>query len=45
VGLLHGSAVFWLVALGPVLLLFLIRAFMALMRPPPGTRADANDAD
>lgn len=37
VGLAHGSAVFWLVALGPALLLLLIRGFLALLRalPPP----------
>jgi hypothetical protein len=37
VGLAHGSAVFWLVALGPLLLLLLIRGFLALLRalPPP----------
>lgn len=37
VGLAHGSAVFWLVALGPALLLLLIRGFLAVLRalPPP----------
>ncbi|MGH8134362.1 MAG: hypothetical protein ACRETG_11510 [Steroidobacteraceae bacterium] len=38
VGLFHGSAVFWMVALGPAVLLVLIRGFLALLRtlPPPG---------
>jgi len=37
VGLAHGSAIFWLVALGPAVLLLLIRGFLALLRalPPP----------
>jgi hypothetical protein len=34
-GLLHGSAVFWAVALGPALLLLLIRAFVRLFRALP----------
>jgi hypothetical protein len=38
VGLFHGSAVFWLVALGPALVILLVRAFLALLRvlPAPG---------
>jgi hypothetical protein len=37
VGLFHGSAVFWAVALGPAVLLLLLRLFMALLRAlPPG---------
>jgi len=37
-GLLHGSAVFWAVALGPAALLLLVRLFIALVRrvPPVG---------
>lgn len=35
VGLAHGSAVFWFVALGPLALLVLIRAFLALLRRVP----------
>src|SRR5262249_3859696 len=31
-GLLHGSAVFWAVALGPAALLLLVRLFIALVR-------------
>jgi hypothetical protein len=42
VGLAHGSAVFWAVALGPALLLLLIRVFVALIRALP--RAD-RDSD
>ncbi|MBV8146981.1 MAG: hypothetical protein JO184_18470 [Gammaproteobacteria bacterium] len=43
-GLLHGSAVFWVVALGPAALVLLVRGFIALLRaqsraertePPP----------
>ncbi|MFZ1099682.1 MAG: hypothetical protein WAN26_09815 [Steroidobacteraceae bacterium] len=38
VGLFHGSAVFWIVALGPAVLILLVRVFVALMRtlPAPG---------
>jgi hypothetical protein len=38
VGLAHGSAVFWIVALGPVLAILLTRSFLALLRviPFPG---------
>jgi hypothetical protein len=34
-GLLHGSAVFWGVALGPAALLLLVRLFIALLRGQP----------
>ena len=34
-GLAHGSAVFWAVALGPAVLLLLIRLFVALVRALP----------
>lgn len=34
-GLLHGSIIFWLVALGPALLLTLLRLFVALLRAFP----------
>ena len=34
-GLLHGSLVFWFVALGPALLLTLVRLFVALLRALP----------
>jgi hypothetical protein len=37
VGLLHGSAVFWLVALGPALVILLARLFLALLRVVPST--------
>jgi hypothetical protein len=38
VGLFHGSAVFWIVALGPAILILLVRVFVALVRalPAPG---------
>jgi hypothetical protein len=43
VGLIHGSAVFWLVALGPALAILLVRVFLALLRvlpdPDRGRRA------
>jgi hypothetical protein len=35
IGLFHGSAVFWVVALGPALLLLLARLFVALVRGLP----------
>jgi len=38
VGLAHGSAVFWAVALGPLVLLLLVRGFLALWRVLPQTR-------
>ncbi len=34
-GLWHGSAVFWVVALGPVALVFGVRLFIALVRSLP----------
>lgn len=34
-GLVHGYLVFWVVALGPAVLLILIRLFLALWRRPP----------
>jgi hypothetical protein len=37
-GLFHGSAVFWLVALGPALLLALLRLFLLLVRALPPMR-------
>src|SRR5205814_718671 len=39
-GLLHGSAVFWAVALGPAVLLLLIRLFVALVRALPASGGD-----
>lgn len=38
VGLAHGSAVFWVVALGPLALLLLVRGFLALLRRVPQLR-------
>ena len=38
VGLAHGSAVFWVVALGPLGLLLLTRGFLALLRRVPALR-------
>jgi hypothetical protein len=38
VGLAHGSAVFWFVALGPLALLLLVRGFFALLRLVPALR-------
>lgn len=38
VGLAHGSAVFWVVALGPLALFTLFRAFLALLRRVPQLR-------
>jgi len=35
-GLLHGSAVFWVVALGPAALVLLVRLFIRLVRAMPG---------
>ena len=37
-GLLHGSAVYWVVALGPAVLLLLLRVLIALLRAVPGPR-------
>ena len=39
-GLLHGSAVFWAVALGPAALLLLVRLFIALVRRVPAVGDD-----
>jgi hypothetical protein len=39
-GLAHGWAVFWAVALGPAVLLLLIRLFVALVRALPDPRDD-----
>jgi hypothetical protein len=38
VGLAHGSAVFWAVALGPAALLYLVRGFLMLWRALPQAR-------
>lgn len=38
VGLAHGSAVFWVVALGPLAVFMLIRGFLALLRRVPHLR-------
>jgi hypothetical protein len=35
VGLVHGSAVFWIVGLGPALVILLARLFLALLRVLP----------
>jgi len=44
-GLLHGSAVFWAVALGPAALVLLVRLFIRLVRNmPTGDAEDADDA-
>ncbi|HYL71920.1 MAG TPA: hypothetical protein VEY89_11530 [Candidatus Dormibacteraeota bacterium] len=45
VGLLHGSAVFWVVAAGPAVLLLLIRLFIALLRGLSGASSAADDED
>jgi hypothetical protein len=39
-GLLHGSAVFWAVALGPAALLLLVRLFIRLVREMPRRREE-----
>ena len=39
-GLLHGSAVFWAVALGPAALLLLVRLFIRLVRGMPTRREE-----
>jgi len=41
VGLVHGSAVFWGVALGPLALLLLVQGFLTLFRTVPQLRGDA----
>jgi hypothetical protein len=38
VGLWHGSALFWVMALGPLLLLLLVRAFVFLVRAIPAAK-------
>jgi len=38
VGLAHGSAVFWAVALGPAVLLLLLRLFVKVVRALPSRR-------
>ena len=43
-GLLHGSAVFWVVALGPAVLVLLVRLFIWLVRLS-GRRDDDGDDD
>jgi hypothetical protein len=40
-GLAHGSAVFWGVALGPLLLLLLVQGFLTLLRTVPRLRRGA----
>jgi hypothetical protein len=40
VGLVHGSAVFWGVALGPLVLLLLVQGFLTLLRTVPQLRRD-----
>jgi hypothetical protein len=40
VGLVHGSAVFWGVALGPLVLLLLVQGFLTLFRTVPQLRRD-----
>jgi hypothetical protein len=39
IGLAHGSAVFWSVALGPVVLVMLVRLFARALRGLPSARA------
>ena len=39
-GLMHGSGVFWAVALGPAVLLLLLRLFLALLRARPAPDED-----
>jgi len=39
VGLAHGSAVFWMVALGPLAVLLLVRGFLRLLRVVPQLRS------
>jgi hypothetical protein len=43
-GLLHGSAVFWAVALGPAALLLLVRLFVRLIRRMPSGEEDSTPA-
>ena len=44
VGLVHGSAVFWGVALGPLLLLLLVQGFLTLLKSVPRLRRGAPPA-
>ena len=44
VGLAHGSAVFWMVALGPTALLLLVRGFLALLWLVPQLRRPGPEA-
>ena len=44
-GLLHGSAVFWAVALGPAVLLVLLRLLIALLRTGGPRRAHGHEDD
>jgi hypothetical protein len=39
-GLVHGLPAFWIVALGPAVLLLLVRLFIALLRALPAARDD-----
>jgi hypothetical protein len=41
IGLTHGSAVFWGVALGPAALVLLVRLFIRLVRATPGGEREA----
>ena len=43
-GLLHGSAVFWAVALGPAALLLMVRLFIRLVRGMPARREESAPA-
>ncbi len=45
VGLLHGSAVFWAVALGPAVLLVVLRLLIGLLRTPGPRRAHGREDD
>jgi hypothetical protein len=44
-GLLHGSAVFWAVALGPAVLLVVLRLLIALLRTGGPRRAHGREDD
>jgi len=43
-GLLHGSAVFWSVALGPAVLVLLLRLFIRVVRRMPARREEPTPA-
>ena len=45
VGLAHGSAVFWAVALGPAVLLVVLRLLIGLLRTPGPRRAHGREDD